>query len=51
MNVFELARLLEQAGDRAAARTQYERFLDLWKRADAGLPELQQARAAVARLR
>jgi tetratricopeptide (TPR) repeat protein/TolB-like protein len=42
--VFELAKLLEQSGDRAGARAQYERFLQLWKRADSGLADLQEAR-------
>ena len=46
--VLQLARLLEQAGDRDAARTEYSRFLDLWKHADANLPELAEARRALA---
>jgi serine/threonine protein kinase/tetratricopeptide (TPR) repeat protein/TolB-like protein len=45
--VLELARLLEKKGDRAAARTEYERFLTLWSRADAGLPEVSEARQRV----
>ena len=45
-HVLELARLLEQAGDRTAARQEFQRFLDLWKNADAGLPELAEARRA-----
>ena len=49
--VLEIARLLEQAGDKQAARQEYERFLDLWKRADSDVPELAEARRAVARLR
>jgi tetratricopeptide (TPR) repeat protein len=49
-NVLELARLLEKTGDRTGALKEYERFLELWKRADPGLPELAEARRAVARL-
>lgn len=48
--VLELARLLEQTGQRDAARLEYRRFADLWKDADPGLPELDEARRAVQRL-
>lgn len=46
----EIARLLEKVGDKSAA-IEYERFLTLWKNADADLPELAEARRAVARFR
>jgi tetratricopeptide (TPR) repeat protein len=46
--VLQLARLLEQAGDRQAARAEYLRFLELWNHADANLPELAEARRALA---
>ena len=49
--VLEIARLLDQMGDKPGARKEYERFLDFWKRADADRPELAEARRAVARLR
>ena len=49
--VLEIGRLLEQTGDKAAARIEYARFLELWRHADAELPELSEARAALARLR
>ncbi|MGQ0734485.1 MAG: protein kinase domain-containing protein [Acidobacteriota bacterium] len=49
--VLALARLLEQTGQRAAARAEYERFLDLWKDADRDLPELAEARTALSRVR
>jgi eukaryotic-like serine/threonine-protein kinase len=49
--VLQLARLLEKTGDKAGALNEYERFLQFWKNADANLPELAEARRAVARLR
>jgi eukaryotic-like serine/threonine-protein kinase len=45
--VMQLARLLDKKGDRTAARQEYQRFLELWKRADSDLPELAEARAAL----
>ena len=48
--VLELARLLAESGDTAAAKKEYERFLELWKDADPGLTALKQARAGYARL-
>jgi len=50
-HVLEIARLLEQSGDKKAALVEYERFLELWKNADSSLPELAEARRAIARLR
>jgi eukaryotic-like serine/threonine-protein kinase len=49
--VLEIAKLLEATGDRAGALVEYSRFLDLWKQADSDLPELAEARQAVARIR
>jgi tetratricopeptide (TPR) repeat protein len=46
--VLELARLLDETGQKEAARTEYQRFLELWKDADEGLPELEEARKYVA---
>ncbi|MEZ4648172.1 MAG: protein kinase [Candidatus Eisenbacteria bacterium] len=43
--VLAAARLLASNGDPAAAAAEYERFLDYWKHADEGLPELAEARA------
>jgi hypothetical protein len=47
----EIARLLDRSGNKQAALKDYERFLDFWKQADSGLPELSEARRAVERLR
>ena len=44
----EVARLLNETGDKEGARVEYERFLKLWKNADEDLPELQEARAFLA---
>ena len=43
--VLAVARLAARAGDQATARAEYGRFLQLWKDADEGLPELAEARA------
>ncbi len=48
-HVIALARLLDKAGERDAARAEYQRFLEHWKDADADLPELAEARARLAR--
>ena len=41
--VLAVARLADRAGDRETARAEYTRFLELWKGADAGLPELAES--------
>jgi tetratricopeptide (TPR) repeat protein len=48
--VLQIARLLEKKGDHKAALDEYQRFLAFWKGADNDLPELAEARRAVARL-
>ncbi len=48
--VLEIARLLDRSGNSQAALKEYQRFLELWKRADASLPEPNEARRAVERL-
>ena len=45
--ILELARLLNEEGDEAGARVEYGRFLKLWANADAGLPELSEAKKAL----
>jgi tetratricopeptide (TPR) repeat protein len=49
LHVIALARLLDKAGQRDAARAEYQRFLEYWKDADENLAELAEARAALAR--
>ncbi len=42
--VLEVARLLDRQGDREGAVREYERFLQYWKDAEPGQPEVQEAR-------
>jgi len=48
--VLQIARLLERSGDKQPALKEYERFLNFWKRADSGLPEVADARRTVEHL-
>jgi len=45
--VLEIARLLDEMDDTEGARAEYGRFLEFWKNADEGLPELKEARSYV----
>jgi tetratricopeptide (TPR) repeat protein len=41
---YMLGKIAEQQGDKTRARENYAKFLDLWKDADPGLPEVEDAK-------
>jgi tetratricopeptide (TPR) repeat protein len=43
-SVYMLGKILEQKGRKGKAKEHYEKFLDLWKNADPGIPELTDAK-------
>ena len=48
---YMLGKIYEELGRKREARTNYQRFLDLWKNADPGLPEVDNAKQSLAGLK
>jgi serine/threonine protein kinase/Tfp pilus assembly protein PilF len=48
---YRLAKLYEEKGLKTKALEQYEKFLELWKEADPGIPEVEEAKQKLAALK
>ena len=51
ISLYSLGKIFEQQGQKERAIEHFERFLDLWKNADPGMPEVADAKARLAALK
>ena len=47
---YNIGKIAEKQGDKVKARENYQKFLNLWKDADLGIPEVEEAKKRLAAL-